>query len=244
MRITVRTLVAVLAMVLIDASPRAQRNATVEQLVEQFLGATEFWQQFETAKELAKVGDAWVLKALAPLLAQEDRHVRANAAFVFTRLGDPRGLETLHAIVEDRSDRPLGQGIAGGSFNMDAARWWLSSQIHADRYYAVHVLAESKDNQAVEWLIPLLSDGEINYQVAWALGQIGDRRAIGPLINALQDRDALVRVSAIQGLEALDAREALPQLRGLLNDQAPGAGDRVPVRDVAKAAIAKIEKAP
>ena len=52
-----------------------------------------------------------------------------------------------------------------------------------------------------------------------------------------------MRVSAIQALEALDAKEAIPQLRGLLNDQAlPSAGPRVTVGDTAKAAIAKLQK--
>ena len=92
-------------------------------------------------------------------------------------------------------------------------------------------------------LIPLLDDEDVNYHVAWALGQIGDSRARRPLIAALNSRDALVRVSAIQALERLEATEALPQLRALLNDQAmPKAGPQVPVAETAKAAIAKLQK--
>jgi HEAT repeat protein len=52
-----------------------------------------------------------------------------------------------------------------------------------------------------------------------------------------------VRVVAIRALGALNAKEALPQLRGLLNDPAIAYdGDRVSVGDAAKAAIAKIQK--
>jgi HEAT repeat protein len=128
---------------------------------------------------------------------------------------------------------------------MDAPAWWLASQIHADRYYAAHVLGELKDSRAIDVLIPLLDDEDLNYQAAWALGQIGDRRAIGPLIKVLQHRDAFVRISAIRALEALNASEALPHLRGLLNDRALSyAGDRVAVCDVAKAAIGKMETKP
>lgn len=221
------------------------QSATSAHLLEQFKTTAVFWQQFEIAKELAKVGDAQALVALEPLLRDDDRHVRANAAFVFAGRGDARGLETLTAIVADRSDRPLGQGMPGGIFNTAAPRWWVPSQIRADRYYAVHVLGELGDRRGVDILIPLLGDPDVNYHAAWALGQIRDRRAIGPLIRTLEDRDALVRVSAIHALEALDAKEALPQLRGLLNDQTiPSAGPRVTVADTAKAAIAKLQKEP
>jgi HEAT repeat protein len=97
----------------------------------------------------------------------------------------------------------------------------------------------------VDVLLPLRGDEDINYHVAWALGEIGDQRAIRPLIAALEDRDALMRVSAIQALEKLKAVEALPQLRALLNDQAlPRAGDLVTVAETAKAAIAKLQKEP
>jgi HEAT repeat protein len=123
--------------------------------------------------------------------------------------------------------------------------WWLPRQISADRYYAVHVMGELRNQSSVEILIPLLADREVNYHAAWALGQIRDSRAIAPLITMLGDRDAFVRVSAIQALEATGARQALPQLRALLNDGAiPTAGPQVTVSETAKAAIAKLQKEP
>lgn len=242
-RLTALAIIA--ATVQLTGVAAAYQGAATARLVEQFKNTSVFWQQFEVARQLAKVGDAQVLPTMEPLLAHDDRHVRANAAFVFASLRDPRGLETIRAILADRSDRPLGQGIPGGSFNTAAPRWWLPSQIRADRYYAVHVLGELRDTVGVDVLVPLLGDPDVNYHVAWALGQIGDRRAIGPLIGTLVDRDALVRVSGIQALEALDAKEALPQIRGLLNDQAiPSAGPRVPVAETARAAIAQLRKEP
>jgi HEAT repeat protein len=225
--------------------PPPQSATIVQQLLEQFAGTSVFSEQFEIAKELATHRDAQALIALEPLLRDDDRHLRANAAFVFARLGDPRGLATLSGIVADRSERPLGQGIPGGSFNFDPPRWWMSEQIRADRYYAVHVLGELRDSHGTDILVPLLGDSEVNYHAAWALGQIGDARAIRPLIKALDDRDAHMRVSAIQALEVLDAKEALPKLRELLNDRAlPSAGPRVPVADTAKAAMRRLMREP
>ena len=240
-----RTALLAVATLLLGTVAQGQQDPTLAALVREFHKTTVFWRQFDVAQQIAETGDVRVLNELEPWLTHEDRHLRGNAAFVFAKLGDPRGFETIRAMLTDRSYRPLGQGIPGGSFNTAAPGWWLESQIGADRYYAVHLLGELKDSRAVPVLIPLLNDEGINYHVAWALGHIGDRRATQPLIAALGNRDALMRVSAIQSLEKLNATEAVTQLRALLNDQAmPRAGPRLTVADAARAAIAKLELSP
>ena len=76
----------------------------------------------------------------------------------------------------------------------------------------------------------------------WALAQIGDRRAVGPLLNVLHQDDPSMRVLAIGALETLRASDALPRLRLLLDDHRPSSfGDRVTVSDAARAAIAKLQ---
>jgi len=65
------------------------------------------------------------------------------------------------------------------------------------------MLGELRDSSGVDILVPLLGDSDVNYHAAWALGQIGDTRAIGPLIGALKDEAPLMRVSAIQALARL-----------------------------------------
>jgi HEAT repeat protein len=208
-------------------------------LFTQFSSATVFWRQLDVAKQIANAGDASILKYMEPWLRHEDRHVRGNAAFVFARLGDPRGLDTILAMLTDKSTRPEGQGIPGGGFT-------VAGQVRADRYHAVHLCGELKDPRAIDALVPLLGDTDINYKVAWALGEIGDHRAIPPLIGALANHDPFMRISSIQALEQLKATEALPPLRLLLTDQAMATsnGARVSVGDTAKAAIAKIQKEP
>ena len=234
----------VATMVVLAAALVAQRRATpVEQLLDRFKSTPVDWQQLEIAKQLATRPDPRTSTALEPLLRADDRHVRANAALVLASIGDARGLATIKAILADRSDRPLGQGIPTAPSNPAQSRWWTSRQIKADRYYAVHMLGELRDSSSVDVLVPLLGDADVNYHAAWALGRIGDARAIAPLIAALEDRSALMRVSAIQALEVLDAKEALPRLRELLNDrELPAAGPRVPVADTAKSAILGLSK--
>jgi len=213
----------------------AQTEQSVDNLIKEFETAKVFYQQFEVAKKLVARRDNSALPALESWLSNEDRHTRCVAAFVFAGLGDGRGLEIISAVLKDKSDRPEGQGIPVG-------RWSLQAQIRSDHYFAVHVLGALKDQRAVPILVPLLQDDQINYNVAWALGEIGDEQAIRPLIEALRDKSSDMRVSAISALEKLGAIAALPHLHALLNDQEKTRfGAQITVAERAKAAIAALE---
>ena len=208
-------------------------------LLEQFRSEKVFWRQIVIAKEIVDRHDASVLPSLAGWLSHEDRHLRGNVAFIFAGLGDPRGFDTIVDILNDRSDRPEGQGIAMASSD---GRYHVARQIAADRYYAAHLLGDLRDPLGVPVLVPLLKDAEVQSIVPWALGEIGDKRAIGPLLDALDDDSPTMRVLAIYALETLHAREALPRLISLLNDdRKSNFGAAVSVADAARAAIAKLQ---
>jgi HEAT repeat protein len=190
------------------------QEPSVQRLLDRFTREEVFWRQLEIGKALAAAGDRAVIAELEAWLTHDDRHVRGNVALVLGRLGDPRGFDTIAAILADRSDRPEGQGGEGRS-----GRWSLERQIRSDRYYAAHLLGELKDPRGVGVLLPLLDDEDVGYKVPWCLAEIGDRRAIGPLIAHLDRDDPSVRVYTISALEQLNAREALPKLRELLGDE-------------------------
>jgi HEAT repeat protein len=197
-----------------------------------------FWQQFEIGQALAAANDRSAIVELESWLTHDDRHLRGNAAFVVGRLGDPRGFETIAAILADHSARSEGQGISGG-------KWTVQSQIRADRYYAAHLLGDLKDPRGVDLLIPLLNDKDVDYIVPWSLAEIGDRRAIRPLVAQTDQDDPSLRVLAIGALETLKAREALPRLRQLLQDDRKSHfGEGTTVADAAKHAIAVISQVP
>ena len=100
---------------------------TVGGLVEQFESTTVFWEQFEVAKKIVALHDKSVLPRLELWLRCEDMRRRGNAAFVFARLGDDRGLETIQAIVDDRSpNRAVFEIDSAGHPN-------LARQIRTDR---------------------------------------------------------------------------------------------------------------
>ena len=219
--------------------PTLDKTLSSAALVEQFKIEKVFWRQIATAKEIVERRDTSVLPSLAGWLSHEDRHVRGNVAFIFSGLGDPRGFQVITDILSDRSDRPEGQGIARAPSD---GRYRVASQIATDRYYAAHLLGDLRDGRAVPILISLLNDPEVNSIVPWALAEIGERRAIGPLLDALDDDSPSMRVRAIYALETLKAKEALPRLNALLNDhRKSNFGAQVSVADAAKAAIAKLQ---
>jgi HEAT repeat protein len=232
-------LAAVVALFSISVAA-GQNDRSGTKLVEEFRGAKIFFNQHEIGKRIVALNDPTLLDNLKDLLSSEDRHIRGNAAFVFASLGDSRGLSIIADIIQHTSYRVEGQGqpIAPGD-----GKYHVEAQIGADRYYAVHLLGELKDARALPILVPLLNDTQINYKVAWALGQIADKSAIPSLIEALKSGNSDVRVIAIQSLEQLRATEALPVLRLLLEDnERSHFGSLATVAETAKAAIATLEK--
>ena len=212
-----------------------QQGESLPSLVKEFDGSQYFWQQLEVAQKLVALHDPQVFSQFEPLLKNTDRHLRGNAAFVLAGLGDERGLEVIYEILQDRSSpRPEGQGVP-------AAPWSPAAQIRSDRYYAVRLLGLLKNPRTLPVLIPLLKDSDVNYKVAWALGEIGDRAATPPLLDALNDQSSDMRVASIEALVTLRATDALPRLRLLLqdNDQIH-TGNLETVSESARSAIAKL----
>lgn len=70
-----------------------------------------------------------------------------------------------------------------------------------------------------------------------ALGRLGDKKALKPLVGALHDKSATVRAVAALALTKLGHRAALPALRNACND-----GDEL-VRKRARAAVISISEA-
>ena len=74
---------------------------------------------------------------------------------------------------------------------------------------------------AVDALAAALRDASVNVRksAAWALGNIGDRRAVEPLVAALADANADVRSRAVWALGNVEPKEAPRQLVAMLSDK-------------------------
>jgi HEAT repeat protein len=200
--LTVRNVAGVLAFgICVALMPGTLLSTALPQpveLVEQFESTTVFWEQFEVAKKIVALHDKSVLPRLEPWLRCEEMRLRGNAAFVFARLGDDRGLEVILAILEDRSPKRA-------VFEIDSTGQLSPAlQIRADRYYAAHLLGDLRDVRAVPILIPLLKDEDVKVIVPWSLAEIGDKAAIPPLKDALRDSSLTMRASALRAIETLE----------------------------------------
>lgn len=216
-------------------APTFDTMLATDALVTRFKEERWDWIQFDIGRALVERHDSSILTSLESWLTHDTRRIRGNAAFVFAGLGDSRGFQTIVDILNDRSDRPQPAGETG------RGGWTLAQQIASDRFYAAHLLGELRDPRAIPILVPLLRDSEVDYTVPWSLGQIGDARAIPPLIEALSGGSASTKVLTIYALEKLLAKEALPHLRGLVNDTTrSNFGSGVSVADAARSAIAAI----
>lgn len=212
------------------------RALSGRELIDHFKRANPY-ERPALAPLLAAKRDPDTIRELEPSLRDEDRHMRGSAALVLGLLGDPRGFDTIAGILADRSSRPPGVIAAGN--------WNLRAQIRADRYHAAHLLGDLKDPRGVDLLLPLLNDDEVASIVPWSLAEIGDRRVIGALIGQLQNDNPSLRVLAIYALERLNAREALPRLRELIQDtRTSNYAGATSVAEVARRAIAVISARP
>ena len=207
---------------------------SLPELLRQFETNSVFWRQFEIAVKIADAHDRSVLPRLEPWLNHGDRQLRGNAAYIFARLGDPRGFDIIVAILNDRSNRPFGSQSLGGRN--------LPLQVRQDRYYAAHLLGDLGDPRAIPILVGQLKDPDTQPIVPWSLARIGTPAAIPPLLATLKSPDASMRVLAIYALVDLKAKEAIPHLRGLLKDEARASfGGLEKVSDTARRAIEKLQ---
>jgi hypothetical protein len=218
-----------------DQRPPADVKLPIDELIDRFKREQVFYRQFDIAQQLAATADRRIVGELEDWLTHPDRRVRGNVAFVLARLGDARGFRTIADILGDPSsgDREQ-QAVTAGSATQ--------RQIAAERYYAAHLFGDLQDRRALPLLVPLLEDPEVRSIVPGSLAKIGDRRAIGPLLEVIDRDDPFMRVLAIFALETLKAARALPKLRELLNDsRATHVGQPITVAEAARRAIITIE---
>ncbi len=95
----------------------------------------------------------------------------------------------------------------------------LASSDHRERINAAEELGASGDLRAVESLILLLENDDVwgvRKSAAWALGELKDKRAVGPLISSLQHHDWIIRFKAAEALGKIrDSRAVGPLIKTL-----------------------------
>lgn len=150
---------------------------------------------------IGRLGGERDMASLIPLLKDEDNDVRLKAMEVIARMGGRKAVEYILPLLHDPASET--------------------------RRKAVELLGGMGDKDCVGPLINTLKEG-VCEEVIWSLANIGDERAVKPMIAILKDRKgdkdlrakaalALGRLKSIEGLQAIldiaSCKEEEPQLR-------------------------------
>ena len=140
-----------------------------------------------------RLGDAGVLDDVLPLMDNQELAMREAATFVLGRSGDRRAVPALIKALADR--KPSVQQLAclglaqiddprGGAAVIGAVQdTHRQDTVRGACAYAIGV---RRNAAGVPALLTALDDnrGDAQRLAAWALGQLGDAKAVGPLVRA------------------------------------------------------------
>jgi|GEM_PF-6449645 len=130
------------------------------------------------AEALGKIGDSRAVLVLIESLNDNNIYIRQNAAEALGRIKDNRAIEPLLKILNDNDEYV--------------------------RHKVIKALGNFRDNRITDKLINILQkDEKCGSLAAVILGDIGDEKAINPLIRALSNKEWNVYDSAIKALVKL-----------------------------------------
>jgi HEAT repeat protein len=194
---------------------------------------------------LAGIKSSESVEPLISALSDSDGKVRENAAFTLATIADPRTAPLLVALFEDETvskniKDSIHLGLAQmGKPALEPLVEALKSSDDSTRYHAATTLGMIASKEVVEAVIPLLNDPneQVMIQAVWALGKIGDRRALAPLLSMFHRGLAKGRV--IEALGGLKDDSVVELLEDALED---GLLDRSAARALAHIGTEKVIK--
>ncbi len=168
---------------------------------------------------LGKIG-APAIEALIVALMDEDKRAGASAAIALGEIGDASAVAPLIATLRDRDRgvwREASDALAKiGSLAVDPLIAALTKDNGWLSRMAVNILGDIGDARAVEPLIAALKDSNTTENAIIALGKIADARAVEALIAALKDINMVTRAATALGKIA-DVRAVEPLIAVLLD---------------------------
>jgi serine/threonine-protein kinase len=168
----------------------------------------DWWVRVRAADALGAIGGPKVIDAVLQILGDDDEFMRRTAVEILNTTKDERAFDYLVKALDDPD-------------------WWV-------RERAIDALANLGNKNAVPHLIDLLAEDNQTTPVAIrALAQLGDPRAVAPIMARLKTRDDMTQREAIEavGLLATPAQlQAVLQWLGALaptNDEIRETAQRV-----------------
>ena len=155
---------------------------------------------------LGSLGDRRALPILAELLRDSNHNIRASAALSFSKFSDFTAPPELIAALFD-PDVGMAISATKAVTNSHDPRAIDAVIAKLPESMAIHVLGQSHDPRALPALLAVLQNpantSEQRRAAASALGELGDLRAVDPLIAALNEDNFALTQSIIFALMAL-----------------------------------------
>lgn len=170
-----------------------ERDDNINRLIE-ILGDEDELVRIQASESLENIGEP----AVEPLIAaldNPDKNIRRYSARVLGEIGDERAIEPL-------------------ILNLSDVNKWVRRETSG-------ALSKMGD-PATDPLIELLedSDWKVRGAAAWALGRIGNKKAVEPLIKSLlEDENGFVRSGAANALGNLEDERAVKPLQKATSDK-------------------------
>jgi HEAT repeat protein len=178
--------------------------------------------RWRTLQSIGKLGAQGKAGEVLGLLKDESPLVRAEAAKVIGLSGETGHAPALSPLLEDqdlqvrcRTIEALGELGEPGKDLLERILTLLQEEDKGIRMHAAMALGKCRYVPALPQLTHhALQDPSHNVRglSAWSLGNLGDERAIDPLIDALGDDGESVRIYAYQALSSF-GNKALPALK-------------------------------
>jgi HEAT repeat protein len=182
--------------------------------------------RYIAAEAVGRIGSERGIRALVALAADADKDLRYIIARSLGQIGSVEGSQLLLRFLDDDDPEVVISAInAMGEIRDPDTAVQLVGLIgignDQERLKAiVSALGKIRSIQAVPHLIKLLasSSEELATEVIRALGIMGDKRAVEPIVDKLSPNlGEIVQQAAIEALGALEAHEAIPSLVQILN---------------------------
>lgn len=182
------------------------RDAVVESLIQR-VQENDFGPDQAVITILGDLGSRNATPTLISALKSRDENVRKKAAQSLGKIKDELAVEPLSAALKDTDD---GVRVKAARV-LDRLGWKPSNDTEKARYFiATGQWDEVKKlgEVGIDPVIEVLRDksSSIRKEAVKTLGKIGDKRALGPLTEALKDTDQAVRESAKAALHSIQKK--------------------------------------
>jgi HEAT repeat protein len=181
----------------------------------------------DAARALGELGDKRATTALLSCSNGKPEDLRPHCFMALGKIKDPHSLTPLIEYLSNLNN-PFRETAAWALLGVadESIADFLISMLRKGNRYAranfVFLLGQHRMKKGLQPLIELFeveNSPFVREDIAFALGEYGDVRAVPVLLDRLDDTDVLVRIQVAVALAKIGCKEALPKLRELHSNE-------------------------